>query len=46
MLLVKNIPYTTKISELREIFERYGILTKLLVSPFNTLAIVEYETDK
>lgn len=42
MLLVKNIPYSTKEKELREIFGRYGELAKLEVSPFNTLAIVEY----
>lgn len=46
MILVKNIPYTTKENELREIFERYGILKTLKMSTFNTLAIVEYETDK
>ena len=41
--MVKNIPYSTKEKELAEIFERYGSLTRLLVSPFNTIAIVEYE---
>lgn len=46
MILVKNIPYTTKESELRDIFERYGILKTLKISPFNTLAIVDYESDK
>lgn len=46
MMLVKNIPYTTKESELREIFERYGVLNKLMISPFNTLAIVEYQNEK
>lgn len=42
ILLVKNIPATTKEQDLRDIFERYGALTRLLISPFNTLAIVEY----
>ena len=46
MLLVKNIPYTTKEKELSAIFERYGELKRLLVSPFNTIAIVEYENSK
>ncbi len=46
MILIKNIPSTTKESELREIFERYGLLKTLKISPFNTLAIVEYETEK
>jgi multiple RNA-binding domain-containing protein 1 len=40
--LVKNIAASVKESELREVFERYGALTRLFVSPFNTLAIVEY----
>jgi len=39
-LLVKNIPYTTKEKELTEIFERYGQIQRLLVDPFNTIAIV------
>ena len=41
-LLVKNIAASVKESELREVFERYGALTRLFVSPFNTLAIIEY----
>ena len=46
VLLVKNIPYTTKEAELREIFERYGGVKRLAVSPFNTLAMVEYDNEK
>jgi hypothetical protein len=42
ILLIKNIPATAKEQELREIFERYGEV-RLLISPFNTLAIVEYQ---
>lgn len=42
ILLVKNIAATVKDTELRDIFERYGNLVRLLISPFNTLAIVEY----
>ena len=41
-LLVKNIPYTAKEAELKELFERYGQLKRFLLSPFNTLAIAEY----
>jgi len=41
-LLVKNIPYSTKERELKEIFERYGELKRILISPFNTVAMVEY----
>ncbi len=46
MIIVKNIPYSTKEEELKEIFERYGVLKRLLLSPFNTLAIVEYDNEK
>lgn len=42
-LLVKNIPYSTREKDLQDIFERYGKLKRILVSPFNTLAIIEYE---
>lgn len=44
-ILIKNIPATAKDHELREIFERYGNLVRLLISPFNTLAIVEYKME-
>ena len=43
-LLVKNLPYTTKEKEIRDIFERYGQLNKLSISPSNTIGIVEYKT--
>ena len=42
--MVKNIPYTVKENELRELFERYGSLKRFLISPFNTLAIAEYSS--
>ena len=41
-LMVKNLPYTAKEPEVKELFERYGELKRFLVSPFNTLAIAEY----
>lgn len=44
--MVKNIPFSTKESELKDIFERYGVLKNLKISPFNTLAVVEYENEK
>lgn len=44
IILIKNIPYTVKEYELRELFGRYGSLVRFLISPFNTLAIAEYET--
>lgn len=43
MLFVKNIPYSTKEKDLNEIFSRYGSIVKLLISPFNTVAIIEFE---
>ena len=43
IILVKNIPYSTKEKDLNEIFSRYGKLKRLSVSPFNTIGIVEYE---
>jgi hypothetical protein len=42
VLLIKNIPATAQIPELKELFERYGACTRFMVSPFNTLAVVEY----
>lgn len=46
IILIKNIPYTTRENELRDVFERYGGLVTLKISPFNTIAIVEYENEK
>lgn len=43
-LLVKNIPYSTKEKDLLDIFERYGSIKRLLLSPFNTIAIIEYKS--
>ncbi len=45
-LLVKNIPANAKIEEFREVFERYGVLKRLEIGPFNTLALAEYENEK
>lgn len=42
-LLVKNIPYSTKEKDLLEIFSRYGSIKRSLISPFNTIAIIEFE---
>lgn len=44
VILVKNIPATAKEHELSELFSRHGSLKRFLLSPFNTLAIAEYET--
>jgi len=45
-ILIKNIPANAKESELREVFERYGSLKRLEISPFNTLALAEFENEK
>ena len=46
LIIIKNIPFHTKEKELRDLFERYGVLKKLAISPFNTLALVEMENEK
>lgn len=43
IIMIKNIPATAKEAELKEIFERYGDVKRFKVSPFNTLAIAQYE---
>lgn len=43
-LLIKNIPYSTKEKDLRDIFARYGQLTRFMLSPMNTIGIAEYES--
>jgi multiple RNA-binding domain-containing protein 1 len=45
-ILIKNIPANAKESELREVFERYGSLKRLEISPFNTLALAEFDNEK
>ena len=42
VVLIKNLPYTATEAELKELFERYGQLTRFMISPFNTLGIAEY----
>ena len=42
-ILVKNIPYGATEDQMRELFEPHGRLTRVLVPPAGTMAIVEYE---
>jgi multiple RNA-binding domain-containing protein 1 len=42
-ILAKNFPYGTSSEELKKAFEAYGTITKLLMPPSGTIAIVEYE---
>lgn len=41
-ILVKNIPYGTTISELTEMFSPHGEITRLLLPPAGTIAVVEF----
>ncbi|OCL12545.1 RNA-binding domain-containing protein [Glonium stellatum] len=41
-ILVKNFPYGTKADELRKLFEEHGQVSKLLMPPSGTIAIVEF----
>ena len=42
-LLVKNIPYGTTVDQIRELFEPHGVLSRVLVPPAGTMAVVEFE---
>ena len=42
-ILVKNFPFGTSPVELRKLFEAHGPVTKLLLPPAGTIAIVEFE---
>ncbi|KAE8323044.1 hypothetical protein BDV39DRAFT_144621 [Aspergillus sergii] len=41
-ILIKNFSYGVKTDELRKLFEPYGQLTRLLMPPSGTIAIVEF----
>ena len=45
-LLVKNFPFGTQAEDLKKLFEAYGPLSKLLMPPSGTIAIVEFEKDE
>ena len=42
-ILVKNFSYGTKLEELTKLFESYGQITRLLMPPSGTIAIVQYD---
>lgn len=46
ILLAKNIPYSMTLNEVRALFDRYGRLNRCELSPFNTLALVEFDTER
>ncbi|KAH0559889.1 hypothetical protein GP486_003592 [Trichoglossum hirsutum] len=41
-ILVKNFPYGVGVDELRNLFEEYGQIKRLLMPPAGTIAIVEF----
>ncbi|KAF8127694.1 hypothetical protein EV363DRAFT_1344398 [Boletus edulis] len=43
ILLVKNIPYGTSADQIRELFEVHGKLSRVIVPPAGTMAVVEFE---
>ena len=45
-ILVKNFAYGTKPEELKKLFEAYGTVTKLLMPPSGTIAIVQFALDE
>jgi len=40
-ILVKNFPYGTTLEEIRKLFEEFGKITRVLMPPSGTIAIVE-----
>lgn len=41
-ILIKNFPYGTSLDELRKMFTDFGDITRMLMPPSGTIAIVEY----
>ncbi|KAG8901696.1 Multiple RNA-binding domain-containing protein 1 [Tulasnella sp. 403] len=42
VILVKNIPYGTAVSDLRQLFAPHGEISRLLMAPAGTMAVVEF----
>ncbi|EKM76657.1 hypothetical protein AGABI1DRAFT_122567 [Agaricus bisporus var. burnettii JB137-S8] len=42
-ILVKNIPYGTTLDQIRDLFTPHGQLSRVLVPPAGTMAVVEFE---
>ncbi|KAK4046365.1 Multiple RNA-binding domain-containing protein 1 [Microbotryomycetes sp. JL221] len=42
-ILVKNLPHDTSLSTLRALFEPFGALSRSLLAPAGTMAVVEFE---
>ncbi|KAI9457851.1 hypothetical protein HD554DRAFT_2141462 [Boletus coccyginus] len=43
IILVKNIPYGTSADQIRELFVAHGKLSRVIVPPAGTMAVVEFE---
>ena len=43
IILVKNIPFGTSADQIRELFEVHGKLSRVIVPPAGTMAVVEFE---
>jgi multiple RNA-binding domain-containing protein 1 len=43
IILVKNIPYGTTTDQIREMFEPHGDLSRVIVPPAGTMAVVEFD---
>jgi multiple RNA-binding domain-containing protein 1 len=44
-ILVKNLDHDANHNNLQELFGRFGVIEKLLVSPSNTLALITYDNE-
>jgi len=42
MILVKNIPHQTRLEELRDMFTKYGSVSRVILPPTRTLALIEF----
>jgi len=46
IILVKNLNYNTQPNDLRELFNFYGIVDRVLLCPNKTLAIIEFQSEE
>jgi multiple RNA-binding domain-containing protein 1 len=46
IILVKNLNYNTQPNDLKELFNFYGIVDRLLLCPNKTIAIVEFQSEE
>ncbi|EGR30188.1 rbd protein, putative [Ichthyophthirius multifiliis] len=46
IILVKNLPFKIQEDGLSELFERFGFVTRLLISPNRSIGIVQFESEE